>query len=196
MSVYGKYCSLQRWQENQEALKFKRNCLRGKGTSCSIMPCLKKSTTKDTGYFSGMITALYTDRRQKQNWHFNLNIQNCWSWGTQLPLLKLFFFLLRKLVADSLRFGMLSVLVGCAAHASPPHLHFWHSDTVGSLQQCCFSWGWHGQSELVSAGRELRSFLETKCQSRHRRLKTRARWGQRKLFHLNTVYSREHSCWT
>lgn len=131
-----------------------------------------------------MITALYTDRRQNQNWHFNLNIQNCWSWGTQLLLLKLFFFLLWKLITDSLQFGMLSVVINCTAHTSPPLLHFGHLDTVRSLQQRHFSWGWHGQSELVSAGRELRYFLETQSQSRHRRLKTRARWGERKLFHF------------
>lgn len=176
--------SLQQWQENHEALKFKGNCLREKGVSYSIMPFLKKSTTKDTGYLSGMIRALYTDRRQNQNWHFNLNIQNCWSWGTQLLLLKLFFFLLWKLITDSLQFGMLSVVINCTAHTSPPLLHFGHLDTVRSLQQRHFFWGWHGQSELVSAGRELRYFLETTSQSRHRRLKTRARWGERKLFHF------------
>lgn len=59
VSVYGKYFSLQGWHENQEnheALKFKRSCLRGKGTSHSIMLFLKKSTTKDTEYLSEMIT--------------------------------------------------------------------------------------------------------------------------------------------
>lgn len=98
VNVYGKYCSLQRWQENHEALKFKRSCLRGKGTSYSIMLFLKKSTTKDPRYLSEMITAVYTDRRQKQIWHFNLNIQNGWSCGTCLPVLKLFLFFLWKLV--------------------------------------------------------------------------------------------------
>lgn len=114
LNVYGKYCSLQRWQENHEALKFKRSCLRGKGTSYSIMLFLKKSTTKDTGYLSEMITAVYTDRRQKQIWHFNLNIQNGWSCGTCLPLSNYSF----SSFGSLLQFGMLHAGIGCAA----PHI--------------------------------------------------------------------------
>lgn len=127
VSVYGKYCSLWRCQENHEILKFKRNSLSGKGTSYLITPFFKKSTTK-----SGMITALYADRRQNQNWHLNLNIPYCWFHGTQLPRLKLFFFLLWMLVTDGLQFGMLSGVIGCTAHTSPL-LHFWHPNNDGQL---------------------------------------------------------------
>lgn len=125
VSVYGKYCSLQRWQENHEALKIQEELFREKGRSYSVMPFLEKSITKDTGCLSGMITSLYTERTQKLNWHFNLNIQNCWSWRTQLPLL--YFFLLQKLVTDSLQFGMLSVVIthcpshGCCVLLTPHH---------------------------------------------------------------------------
>lgn len=173
VSVYGKYCSLQRWRENHEALKFKRSCLRGKGTSYSIMLFLKKSTTKDTGYFSEMITAVYTDRRQKQIWHFNLNIQNGWSCGTCLPLLKLFLFFLWKLVTvwDA---------ACCHCLCCSPDLYFWHLDTVGSLRWCCSSWGGNGQSRLVSKEiilRDKKSGLTQKAGN-----KSKARWEKAFLF--------------
>lgn len=114
----------------------------GKGTSYLITPFFNKSATK-----SGMITALYVDRRQNQNWHLNLNIQNCWYCGTQLPLLKLCFFLLWTLILMVSSLGCW--VVSLVAQLTPHHCSYISDIQImmGSLWQHCFSWGWHRQNE-------------------------------------------------